>query len=431
VVSAASTHNQLVCTLPPGQGLGESVTVTVAGTVSNALSLDYDAPVITSISPAGASTSGGTTITITGHNFGLSGSVSIGGLSAPITQGGYSHTAITCTLPAGQGTNLPVVVTSAGRSSNSGLFSYNPPAITGISAASYPTSGGTLITITGSNFGLNHSVTVGGQAAALQAGSSHTQVICTLPEGQGTNVAVVLTAGGQASPAAFINYNAPAITSISPGNGPTSGSIPITINGSNFGITPQVSIGGKPASTVFIAHNRIVFTLPAGGGADRQLIVTTEGQVSNAVLFDYDGDTFSSWSESIAWNGLDSSPGADPRNTGWENVLAYALGVNPTTTTGGETASRTPRVHGMPTFSRDSSGRLRISFWRRRGSSSPDLIYQVRFSNHPGGTEWDPPAPDPQIEVVDDIWEFCTFSDVETTSQTRFGRVKVELVTPP
>jgi hypothetical protein len=192
-----------------------------------------------------------------------------------------------------------------------------------------------------------------------------------------------------------------------------------------------VTLGGKTASTVSITHSRIVFTLPSGGGADRQLTVTTEGQVSNAVLFDYDGDTFSSWSDAIAWNGLDSSPGADPRQTGWKNVLAYALGVDPTTTTGGETASRLPRVYGRPSFTRDSSGRLQISFWRRRGTSSPDLVYQVQFSNNPGAASWDPPAANPQIEVVDATWEFCTFRDAETTGTARFGRVKVELVTPP
>jgi hypothetical protein len=509
---AGSSHTQIVCTLPAGQGIGKSVTVTVAGTESNALNLDYGAPVITGITPASASTSGGTAITINGHNFGLTNrSVIIGGQA--ITQlSSASHTQIICTLPAGQGSNVPVRVSVDGRLSAASGFAYQPPVlssltpssgptsggirltltgsnfgvtpavsiggrgvplavsshttlefdlpagegtdqavvvtagdqsgaalsfdyeapvITGITATSYPTSGGTVITLTGSNFGLNKVVTVGGQAATVQPGSTHTEVLCALPPGQGTNVPVVLTAGEQASPAAFISYNAPAITSISPGNGPTSGSIPITIIGTDFGQTPQVSIGGKPAAGISSTHTRIVCMLPAGGGLDKPVVVHAAGQVSNTVPFDYDGNTFSSWSESIAWNGLDSSPDADPRHTGWKNILAYALGVDPTAATGGEIASRNPPVRGIPAVTRGPTGALQVSFWRRRGTSSPDLVYQVQFSDNPGAAPWDAPAADPQIEVVDATWEFCTFTDASAGASRRFGRLKVELATPP
>lgn len=74
-----------------------------------------------------ASTSGGASLTVTGINFGLSGLVSIGSVACPTVT--RSHTQITCTVPAGQGADLSVVVTTLGRPSPSAAFSYLPPVI--------------------------------------------------------------------------------------------------------------------------------------------------------------------------------------------------------------------------------------------------------------------------------------------------------------
>ena len=425
------SHTRIVAATPAGQGAGRPVVVETLGRSSNAVNFDYDAPQITHITCNSAPTAGGTILTLTGSNFGLSGSVSVGGHNAPVTSGGYSHTVITCTLPPGQGIDLPVVVSSGQRSSNTLPFSYDAPVLDAITPASGPTAGGTRLTLTGSNFGVSPSVSLGGRNVPLAVAATHTMLQVDLPAGEGADQAVVVTAGEQTSPAVFFNYAAPSITSISPGNGPTAGNIPITIHGQNFGLSPVVSIGGKSAPVVAISHTSITCTLPAGSGRHQPVVVTTAGQVSNTSLFDYDGDTFSSWSDSIAWNGLDSSPGADPRHSGWKNCLAYALGVDPTTANGGEIASRNPPVHGMPAISRGPTGALRISFWRRRASASPDLIYQVLFADHPASVSWDGPAADPQVEVVDDTWEFCTFTDAAAGGSKRFGRLKVELATPP
>lgn len=427
---SSASHTQIICTLPPGQGSSVPVQVSVDGRLSAASSIAYQPPVLDAITPASGPTAGGTRLTLTGSNFGVSPSVSIGGRNAPLAVAA-THTMLQVDLPAGEGADQAVVVTAGDQSSAALDFDYQAPAITGISAASFPTGGGTVITLTGSNFGLEKTLRISGQAATILPGSSHTQVLFTLPAGQGTNIPLTLTAGEQTSPAAFFNYDAPSITSISPGNGPTAGNIPITIRGQNFGLAPVVSIGGKSAPGVAISHTSITCTLPAGSGRDQPVVVTAAGQVSNTSLFDYDGDTFSSWSDSIAWNGLDSSPGADPRHSGWKNCLAYALGVDPTTANGGEIASRNPPVHGMPAISRGPTGALRISFWRRRASASPDLVYQVQFADHPASVSWDGPAADPQVEVVDDTWEFCTFTDAAAGGSKRFGRLKVELATPP
>ena len=205
------------------------------------------------------------------------------------------------------------------------------------------------------------------------------------------------------------------------------GGTSITINGTNFGPDPTVSIGGKPVLQFDLqSHTRIVGTLPPGSGQNKPVIVTAEGQVSNVVFFSYDTEDFADWSASIQWNGLDSSPGADPRNNGWKNSLAYALGVDPTATTGGEIASRNPPIHGRPAFSRNAQGYLQLSFWRRRAVAYPDLIYQVEFSDGLGASTWEPASLAPLVEIIDDIWEFCTFTD-HSGGAGRFGRVQIRI----
>lgn len=104
----------------------------------------------------------GTTLTLTGLSFGTSGSVTIGGSVCPILPNTYTQTQILCQLPAGQGTNLAVVITSGSSTSPPYYFSYSPPVITSISPSTGPTAGSTAVTILGTSFGSSGVVTIGG-----------------------------------------------------------------------------------------------------------------------------------------------------------------------------------------------------------------------------------------------------------------------------
>ena len=101
----------------------------------------YDAPVISSISPNNASTSGGATLTIFGQNFYITGSVTLGGVSCPATQTGFAQTTILCSIPVGQGLNQTLVVTVGAQSAVYSAFSYNPPVISSVVPNHGPTSG--------------------------------------------------------------------------------------------------------------------------------------------------------------------------------------------------------------------------------------------------------------------------------------------------
>jgi hypothetical protein len=111
------------CSLPEGQGKDQSVILERAGSKSNIVKFSYLPPSITSISPSSGPSSGGTVLSITGANFGLNGSVTIGGKACAITA--QTHARINCTLPPGNGTKLPVVVTVGGQTSTPEVFSYN------------------------------------------------------------------------------------------------------------------------------------------------------------------------------------------------------------------------------------------------------------------------------------------------------------------
>lgn len=284
------SHTNIVATLPSGQGVGHLLRVTVSGQASNAKSFDYQAPSITSISPANASTAGGTILTIRGSDFGIAGTVSLGGNVCNLTGTGWGQSNILVTLPAGQGINVPLIVTVAQQSTTNTNFSYDPPAITFLSPTSGGTIGGTIITINGSSFSTSGTVTLGGAACVFDVSSSwsQTNIICKTPAGQGTNLALVVTTSGRNTTNQFFSYNPPTITLLSPSSGPTAGNIPITVVGNNFGLTPKVMVNGIDGTQLSNSHTSVVFTLPAGQGTSNSVVLSVGGQTSSAWLFNYD-----------------------------------------------------------------------------------------------------------------------------------------------
>ena len=111
------------------------------------------------------------------------------------------------------------------------------PTITSFTPTSGPTAGGTLITITGTNFATGATVRIGGVAATGVTLVSSTQLRATSPAGTaGAKSVQVTNSNGQSATAAGqFTYTAPAggptITSVTPSSGPTAGGTTITING--------------------------------------------------------------------------------------------------------------------------------------------------------------------------------------------------------
>lgn len=123
-------------------------------------------------------------------------------MACPSGGAGWSHTAIECILPPGEGLNQAVVVTRAGESTNGAVrLSYNAPTIASVSPAAGDTQGGYPVTLTGTNFGTRTAsvATINGVACPITF-VAHTSLICTVPASAGgTNLVVTVQIGGQST----------------------------------------------------------------------------------------------------------------------------------------------------------------------------------------------------------------------------------------
>jgi hypothetical protein len=153
-------------------------------------------PTVTGISPASGLTTGGTTVTISGTNFGAGATVKLGGTSATNVSV-VNSTTITARTPAHAAGAVNVMVTNTdGRNGTlSGGFTYisTAPTVTGVSPASGPIAGGTAITITGTNFNTGATVMVGGTAATGVTRVNNTTITATTPAHAAGTVNVTVT----------------------------------------------------------------------------------------------------------------------------------------------------------------------------------------------------------------------------------------------
>jgi tRNA A-37 threonylcarbamoyl transferase component Bud32 len=221
-------------------------------------------PALTGVSPASGTTTGGTTVTITGTGLNGATVVRFGGVAGTITAD--SATQITVTSPprtvttaaitsdspghttaAGTGAGtVDITVTTAGGTSHpttADRFTYTAPrpAISGVSPNGGITSGGTTVTITGTGLAGATSVRFGNGAAIITSDSS-TQITVTSPPGSGTVNLTVITAAGasQTSDASHYAYttrpgSAQSISFTGPGSGTAGGSGTLSATGGGSG----------------------------------------------------------------------------------------------------------------------------------------------------------------------------------------------------
>jgi phosphatidylserine/phosphatidylglycerophosphate/cardiolipin synthase-like enzyme len=245
------------------------------------------APTVSSIAPNAGPTTGGTSVTITGTNFVSGASVTIGGTAATGVVVSNSTT-ITATTPAhAAGAANVTVANSDGQSATlAGGFTYNsPPAptVTSVSPNTGPTSGGTAVTITGTNFVASATVTLGGTAATNVVVTNSTTITATTPAhaAGAVNVVVTNTDNQSGTLANGFTYQtpppppAPTVGSITPNSGPTTGGTSVTITGTNFVSGASVSIGGTAATGVSVnSSTSITATTPAHAAGAANVVVT-------------------------------------------------------------------------------------------------------------------------------------------------------------
>ena len=192
----------ITATTPAGSGSGVTVTVTVggqSGSLTNGFSY-LVVPAVSSVSPNSGPVAGGTAVTITGTNFAAGATVTFGTVSATNVVV-VSGTTITATTPAGSAGTATVTVTVGGQSGSlTNAFTYiAAPTVTSVSPNSGTTGGGTLVTITGTNFAAGATVTFGTTAATNVVIVNSTTITATTPAGSAGAVTVTVTNTGTQS----------------------------------------------------------------------------------------------------------------------------------------------------------------------------------------------------------------------------------------
>ena len=189
------------------------VTNTDGGTGTGTGVFTYENPTVASVSASSGTQNGGTNVTITGTYFAASGlGVTFGGTSATNISFVKSST-ITCTTPSGTPGAVNVVVTvTDGSGTGVGAYVYiSEPTLSSCSPNNGFTTGGTSVTITGTNFLTGATITFNGVSATGITYASSTSYTATTPAGTAGAATIVLTNsdGGTASSSVLYTYVVP------------------------------------------------------------------------------------------------------------------------------------------------------------------------------------------------------------------------------
>ncbi|MEE1771271.1 IPT/TIG domain-containing protein [Streptomyces sp. JV185] len=203
---------QVTAVSPSGTGT-VGVTVTTPGGTSNPVPFFYvGAPFKSGLSASSGPTAGGNTITISGTGLSTATGVSFG--ANTVTPTVLSDSQLSAVVPAGAAAGpVGVSVTTAGGTNNGLSYTYiDAPTVTTVTPTSGPTSGGTAVTITGTNLTSTSQVTFGGVAAPFSVIDA-TTVSAVAPPGTvgAVDVAVTNPAGTATDVGAFTYVTGPGI----------------------------------------------------------------------------------------------------------------------------------------------------------------------------------------------------------------------------
>jgi hypothetical protein len=220
----------------------------------------FDAPALTAVSPYNFQGSGGALLSMFGVNFAnynnASPSASVGTTGCATTSW-QSVTSLSCASPnnAFAGALLTLTVAAAG-STRLGLFTFNAPVVTLGLLFNSPQSGGSYVTIGGTNFwsqDTTPSFQLGTTVCGTSAWSTLTSVTCQGQSGDSAANSVALTVSRSIGTLVSVfSFDAPVLTLVLNANGPSTGGFSVTLNGMNFGVysnSPTVYMEKTPCLT--------------------------------------------------------------------------------------------------------------------------------------------------------------------------------------
>lgn len=236
---------------------GTNATITgvyrTTGTVSTAT--------VTVTSPAGQQTS--STVPVGPNNF-------------------YSDTvsdvpAGTTTVAFTAGSLAPVTVKVIGHTGQA-------PSVSGLSTHAGPASGGSTLTLSGTNFTGVSSVYVGTRQASQVTRLSATRLRVRTPAGSGAGFVRVFTRnGGESALTGHATYNflpVPAVSKLSPASGRAAGGTTVTITGTGFGYVTAVYFGSRKGTHLHVISAEQITVVTSAGSGTVNVRVHTAGGAS-------------------------------------------------------------------------------------------------------------------------------------------------------
>lgn len=164
------------------------------------------------------------------------------------------------------------------------------PVLTAISPSTGLISGGTAVTLTGSNFQSGATATFGGNSATNVTLVNSTTITATTPAGSAGAVNVVITnPGGQFSTLSngFTYIDPPpTVSGISPASGTSNGGTTVTITGANFQTGAAITFGNSAATNVTVVNTTtITATTPANPSGGAVNVTVTNPDTQTATLY--------------------------------------------------------------------------------------------------------------------------------------------------
>jgi hypothetical protein len=161
------------------------------------------------------------------------------------------------------------------------------PTVTGVSPNAGLESGGTSVTITGTELTAATAVKFGSTNATSFTVDSPTEITVTAPSGAGIVDATVTTAGGMSATSSADRFTyvpvgpAPTVARVAPNKGSTGGGTSVTVTGTGFAGVTAVRFGSASAASYVVNSPRsITATSPPETAAIVDVTVTTPNSTS-------------------------------------------------------------------------------------------------------------------------------------------------------
>ena len=304
------SETKIIAVAPAGTGTVEVTVTTPGGTSPTGFEDHFDyGPGVSKLEPNYGAPVGGTHVTIIGTNFNEVSAVKFGSTAATSFEV-VSGTTIKAVAPAGTGVVDVTVSTPGGISSigPSDDFDYGPT-ITRVAPEHGAPTGGTEVTITGTNFTGATAVKFGTNNAKSFTVESDTKITAVTPAFSGGNedgVGVTITTPGGTNNSEECGYPVgyryePTITEVEPSSGPAAGGTHVTIRGAAFEgtvagggllcsllkpVVQSVRFGSEEATHWNVVSNtEITAVAPAGAGT---VDVTIESVVGSSPIISAD-----------------------------------------------------------------------------------------------------------------------------------------------